>query len=80
MNEQEIASKQAELYQATLTAFIEESRKTVAETRRRYQDYVDRNFAKLESNNGTYTISQKGQDKVTITMPSMSTSKKMGVR
>ena len=79
-NAQEIATKQAELYHATLAAFIEESRKSIVETRRRYRDYVDRNFAKLESSNGAYSISQKGQTKIIIQLPSMSVSRKIGIR
>ena len=79
-NAQEIAIKQAELYQATLTAFIEESRKSTEEIKQLYQDYVDRNFAKLKSSNGAYSISQKGQNKIVIQMPNMRVNKKVGIR
>ena len=78
-NEQEITRKQAELYKASLAAFIEQSRKSVEKTRQYYQNYVDRNFAKLKSNNGIYTISQ-GQNKMTINMPNIIASRKIGIR
>lgn len=69
MNESDISQKQAELYQATLDAFIDESRKSVAETKKLYQKYVDKTFAKLTSTNGCYVLSQSGQPVMTILRP-----------
>jgi hypothetical protein len=76
MNESDISQKQAELYQATLDAFINESRKSVGEAKKRYREYVDKTFAKLTSTNGGYVLSQSGQPVMTILRPNAFVNKR----
>lgn len=71
----EIAQKQALLFRRTLAAFIDESRRSLSETKRLYQDYVDRSFAKLEFEDGTYSLSQKGQKTIVFHTQNMHTGK-----
>lgn len=80
MNESDISQKQADLYHATLKAFINESKKSVNETKRRYQQYVNKNFAKLTAADGGYILSQSGQPTMKILRSSARVTKRIGLR
>lgn len=80
-NSQEITAKQDEIYRNALAAFILQSRKTIEEQRQLYQDYVSRNFAKMEGDNqGGYNITQKGQSTLNIRQPSTLTQSTIQLR
>lgn len=70
-NAQDIITKQDEMYRAALAAFILESRQVIEEQKNLYQNYVSRNFAKIENDSkGGYNINQQGQATLNIRQPS----------
>lgn len=78
---QHIAAKQDEMYHTALAAFILHSRKAIEEQKDLYQDYVSRNFAKIESDNkGGYNINQRGQSSLNIKQSSTLTQRKTQLR
>lgn len=59
------------MYRAALAAFILESRQVIEEQKNLYQNYVSRNFAKIENDSkGGYNINQQGQATLNIRQPS----------
>ena len=80
-NSQDITAKQDEMYRAALAAFILHARKTVEEQKGLYQEYVSRNFAKIQSDNsGGYNISQHGQTALNIRQLSTLVQRKIQLR
>lgn len=77
----EIARKQQQMYYSMLTAFIQESRKTIESEKQLYLEYVDKRFAKIKKNNsGGYTLSQSGQPSLSIYPMSNVTGKTSNIR
>ena len=59
------------MYRAALAAFILESRQVIEEQKDLYQNYVSRNFAKIENDSkGGYNINQQSQATLNIRQPS----------
>ena len=80
-NSQDITAKQDKMYRTALAAFILQSRQVIEEQKSLYQNYVSRNFAKIEGDNkGGYNISQQGQATLNIRQPSTLTQRTIKLR
>lgn len=80
-NSQEVSIKQDEMYRAALAAFILQARKTVEDHKTLYQDYVSRNFARIENDGrGGYDIKQQGQPTINIRQTSTITQRNIQMR
>lgn len=80
-NSQEISLKQDEMYRTALAAFILHARKAVEDHKALYQDYVSRNFARIENDGrGGYDIKQQGQSPINIRQTSVLTQRKLQMR
>lgn len=80
-NSQDITIKQDEMYRTALAAFILHARKAVEDHKALYQDYVSRNFAKMENDGrGGYNIKQQGQPAINIKQTSVLTQSKIQMR
>lgn len=80
-NSQDISLKQDEMYRTALAAFILHARKTVEDHKALYQDYVSRNFARIETDGrGGHYIKQQGQPAINIKQTSVLTQRKIQMR